>query len=119
MPDLPGRLTPITEAIRQVFGEWGAGPHASTSTAPGRLALVIDAVIVKSIAAELRALAPTLCRACRKQDVGALYEIATTGVYVHRLEYGPHDHDDTTCYASALHERAREVELAAGLRVGA
>jgi len=112
MTTLPGRLTPITEAIARVL--WAGEPVASSA----HLAEIVDAVIVKSIAAELRALAPTLCRHCRAKDLGALYEIATTGVYVHRVEYGPHDWDDTVCEASPLYERAREVELAAGLPVG-
>lgn len=115
MPDLPGRLTPITEALGQVFGELNT-PGAIVST--GRIALLMDAVIVKSIAAELRALAPTLCRGCKRRDYGEVTEVPETGVFVHRERYGPHDWDDTVCEASPLYERAREVELAAGLPVG-
>lgn len=112
MPDLPGRLTPITEALRQVFRLGRIDPE---DVGPERLATILDAVIVKSIAAELRALAPAFCRWCaigQPREVH-LHMSVTAQIYTHRETEGEAAGERPMtwpCAAAALWFRAHDLD---------
>lgn len=91
---------PLTQAIRALH----AGDGGKS------LVEAMDAAMARYAARVLRELSPSLCSWCRSGIGGPLYEIPETGVWVHREYFAADDYEETTCYASPLHERAVILE---------